>query len=442
MSKPTLWIDITELFGEFSHKQHPTGVSRVVISIADRIMADPGAVFGAVRPFFWHPVRNRPLTADLDGSLEDFLASWSSRLKQAGMLARPRWPGLTRRLASAVPKPYRYAVFPATHGVMQFASWAKHAHVSLQTARFERSDCVFLPGSFWLGGYLPQLLQLAASSGAIPSAYVHDVLPIAYPQWFGPKHSDQFRRGAQLLLPACAAIACNSEATKAGIREYIPATDKIPVRMCRLGDDAGASPQGPIRDEIEGILGGRYVLFVSSIIPRKNHDLLIAAWETMLAQSGGDTPQLVFVGGGHPTARVEKALKEQQSGAGWLSLLRNVSDAELEALYEHAWMTAYPSLDEGYGLPVAEALVRGKICMASNRGGMADVAPELVEPIDPEDAGSVVEVVQYYRESPERHAAREAQIRRDYRPTSWQQTALDVRGLLEEAVGGLDKKPN
>lgn len=434
MGKPTLWIDITELFGEFTYKQNPTGVSRVVISIVDGIKADPGAVFGQVRPFFWHPVRNRPFFAELDGSLETFLASWSSTLRQAGMLAEPRWPGLKRRLSSAVPKPYRYAVFPSTHGVMQFARWARRDGIRLQPAGFEQRDCVFMPGSFWLGGYLSFLLTEAQNAGALPAAYVHDVLPIAYPHWFGPKHSEQFRRGAELLLPNCAAIACNSEATKAAMKQYISLPDTLAARVCRLGDVAEKPAAGPIGENVKTILQNRYVLFVSSIIGRKNHDLLVAAWSKMHAEMGPDTPRLICVGGGQPTTAMEKVLTEQQTDANWLILLRNISDAELDALYAAAWMTAYPSLDEGYGLPVAEALVRGRICMASNRGGMADVAPELVEIIDPENAETVIEVVRSYLQAPEKHRRREEQIRRDYKATSWKQTALDVRTLLEEAV--------
>jgi len=57
---PTLWIDISELFGQFALSSHPTGISRVVINLGDALAAEPGDLFGRVRTFFWHPVLQAP----------------------------------------------------------------------------------------------------------------------------------------------------------------------------------------------------------------------------------------------------------------------------------------------------------------------------------------------------------------------------------------------
>jgi hypothetical protein len=61
-SDRTLWIDVTELFGQFALSDHPTGISRVMINLADALAAQHGAFFAKVRPIVWDPLRHAPLT--------------------------------------------------------------------------------------------------------------------------------------------------------------------------------------------------------------------------------------------------------------------------------------------------------------------------------------------------------------------------------------------
>ncbi len=97
-------------------------------------------------------------------------------------------------------------------------------------------------------------------------------------------------------------------------------------------------------------------------------------------------------------------------------------------------MTAYPSLGEGYGLPVAEALGRGKVCLAAPSGGIREISPDLIDFIDPLDPRSAADKVASYVADPARLAAREAEIRRRYRSTGWPETARGVRAALERTV--------
>ena len=115
----------------------------------------------------------------------------------------------------------------------------------------------------------------------------------------------------------------------------------------------------------------------------------------------------------------------------WLS---SVDDSSLEALYRCAWVTIYPSLGEGYGMPVAEALSRGKVCLAAPSGGIREVSDDLIDFIDPLEPRSVVERVKIYLSEPSRLAAREAEIRRRYCSTPWSETARAVRTVLERTI--------
>ena len=181
-------------------------------------------------------------------------------------------------------------------------------------------------------------------------------------------------------------------------------------------------------------LGKRYVLFVSTIIPRKNHGLLLDAWHRLWRQMGPATPYLLIAGGGVLDSRLAAMADRDRAEAGRVIWLGSVDDASLEALYRAAWMTAYPSLGEGYGLPVAEALARGKICLAAPSAGIAEAGADLIDVIDPRDPQCVVERVSFYAANPQALAAREAEIAERFRPTGWTDVARTIRGVLESTV--------
>jgi alpha-1,3-rhamnosyl/mannosyltransferase len=99
----------------------------------------------------------------------------------------------------------------------------------------------------------------------------------------------------------------------------------------------------------------RYALFVGTLEPRKNLELLLELWPALRAERG-DWPPLVVCGGwGWKTESMRDRMAQAQR-EGWLLALGYVGDAELLALYRGARLLAFPSLYEGFGLPLLEAL--------------------------------------------------------------------------------------
>jgi glycosyltransferase involved in cell wall biosynthesis len=436
MPSRSIWIDITELFDQFRVASHPTGISRTVLNLADALVADPGAAFEAARPLFWHPTLRRPLAAEDPqlSPLTAFFPQLSAMYEKTGM-ARTSYSSRTMKaIATSLPRSVRYRLFPADNGVGLFAHWARRQGVRLRPVHFAAGDCLFVPGSFWLGRYMPSLVAKARSASIPITALVHDVLLLSHPEWLCGRHSEQFRRGCQTLLPECAAIVCNSRHTREELRRHVPLPDDLPVQVCRLADQTFEGSSRDVPAPVLEILDRRYVLFVSTIVPRKNHKLLVEAWRQLWERLGPSTPYLVLVGGGSPDSVLASMMERQESEGGRIIRLGSVDDRSLEALYGHAWMTAYPSLDEGYGLPVAEALSRGKVCLAAPSGGIREISADLIDIIDPIDPRSVVAMVTMYLSNPARLAAREAQIRQCYRSTSWPETARAIRSVLEGTV--------
>jgi glycosyltransferase involved in cell wall biosynthesis len=442
-----LWIDGTELLDLFRFVRYPTGVSRVVMSLADALAADSGDIFGRARTLFWDPIRRSAFTLEDPhlAPLSAFLPRLMDRYASAGLNRLPYSSRAMKAFATSLPRELRYRLFPADNGVTLFARWAKAQGIPLSPVRFAAGDCLFVPGSFWLGKYAPQLGAQARAASVPVTAFVHDVLLLSHPAWLAPRHSEQFRRGCDTFLPACAAIICNSSYTRTELQRFVPATSRLPVHTCRLADRPFARTSQSVSYAITEMLGRRYVMFVSTVIPRKNHQLLVEAWRRLRGEFGTSTPDLLFVGGGGLDPRLSEMLERERAEGGRIVRIIDADDNALDLLYEHAWMTTYPSLAEGYGIPVAEALSHGKICLAAPSGGITEIDKNLIDFINPQEPDSVVSAVRNYLRDEDRRVSREAEIKRNYRTTDWSDTARTVRSILEGTIsgaGGMTRSPS
>ena len=114
------------------------------------------------------------------------------------------------------------------------------------------------------------------------------------------------------------------------------------------------------------------VFCVSTFVPRKNHLALLDAAEDVW--SNGLAFELKLVGawaGNWPVLRKIRALRAKGRSLAWL---KHVDDQTLHALYRECAFTVYPSLMEGFGLPIAESLWHGKPCVCGGNGALGEVA--------------------------------------------------------------------
>jgi glycosyltransferase involved in cell wall biosynthesis len=124
------------------------------------------------------------------------------------------------------------------------------------------------------------------------------------------------------------------------------------------------------------------VLFVGAIQRRKNIARLIRAFERL-----PDSWKLVLAGSAEGYGAAEELRSvEASSRKASIEVLGYVSDAELAALYRRAAIFAFPSLDEGFGMPVLDAMARGIPVLTSRRSALPEVAGGAAVLVDPEDA--------------------------------------------------------
>jgi glycosyltransferase involved in cell wall biosynthesis len=127
---------------------------------------------------------------------------------------------------------------------------------------------------------------------------------------------------------------------------------------------------------------GGPILFVGTIEPRKNVPGLIAGYEQLLA-GRSDAPRLVIAGAIAPGS--DALVAAAPSTASRIDLRGYVSDDERASLYRAASMLVLPSFEEGFGLPVMEAMAAGVPVVVSNRGALPDVAGDAALVVDPDD---------------------------------------------------------
>ena len=185
----------------------------------------------------------------------------------------------------------------------------------------------------------------------------------------------------------------------------------------------------------------RFVLFVATIEGRKNHDLLLRIWHRMVAE-GDDPPHLVCVGRvGWRSSTFISALVETDYLDGRIHLLRDISDTDLQSLYQNCLFTVCPTFYEGWGLPIGESLAMGKVCISSDRASVPEVAGEFGTYIDIDDfEGSLAAVRDIIADAPKRKRL-EAKIRRGYKPVTWRSVADKVVEACREAAKAKWQEP-
>lgn len=281
---------------------------------------------------------------------------------------------------------------------------------------------------------MAQLYRLKQERALKYLFFCYDTIPVRLPQLCVADVSRQFAHYFADLAWGADLILCISESTQRDLHDLLsrigvpsPATAVI-----RLGGDIlpGASASGadspPRSEALVRLLEQPYILFVSTIERRKNHEILYRAY-ARLAEKGVRVPPLVFVGmPGWGVQELMSDLALDPRVRGLIHQLNHVSDAELAMLYRHAAFTVYPSLYEGWGLPVAESLAFGKFCLCSNTSSLPEVGEDWVEYLDPWDLPGWVERLEHYITHPEEVARRNAGIAAGYRPHPWSSTAEKI----------------
>jgi glycosyltransferase involved in cell wall biosynthesis len=222
---------------------------------------------------------------------------------------------------------------------------------------------------------------------------VHDLIYARFPQ----AHSGIRDKGMQLLVPAAARrsdrVIVDSESTRRDLIELLGVgAERIDVVPLGLGTVRRDEPLGEQETRARfGLESRRVVLSLSAKRPHKNLIALIEALATIPVER---RPLLVLPG--YPTWH-EQELRERSSRSGVsedVRFLEWVSGAEIEGLWALTDAFVFPSLYEGFGLPVLEAMARGVPVACSSASSLPEVAGDAALMFDPHDRAAIAEAIE------------------------------------------------
>jgi len=237
-----------------------------------------------------------------------------------------------------------------------------------------------------------------------------------------PEFRERFARQAKTAAERADLIVAVSRFTARQVEDYLH-VDPARIRVILHGVRPVAPSGRPVARE-------QMILFVGAIQKRKNVVRLVRAfeqtdpgWKLVLAGSYG-------YGSLEALARIETSSRRDD-----IEVLGYVPDAVLEALYQRASVFAFPSLDEGFGMPVLDAMARGVPVLTSFSSAMPEVAGDAALAVDPLNTESVAEGL--------RRITRDVALRDELslkgharcRKFSWEKAVDQTWGVYQELLG-------
>ena len=420
-----VWVDLTDLN---NWKGHMTGIQRVVYNVAKEYHRNDAAKFFAYNPELgFSEVDFGQISLRFDVIDDDQQAAGTEQgrsLRNRKDLLVSRSKRLTKRTAKLV-----YRKSPRRARVLAKEIYVKRVVTSKTIVSkgdiqhpFKKGDTILIPGASWHHhtlitdiGYLKTKLDLKIAH------IIYDLIPVLFPEYFGQGFGDVYTKHMFNVFAVTDHALAISENTKKDSIAFLNEMKlpKIEVSTFRLGDDpissklAGTPPKGVQLSPNE------YVHAVGTFEIRKNYLLLYNVWKKALL-TGKKLPKLVIVGQpGWLSGDVSLLMNFDMNARKSIVVLHDADDSQLMWLYKNCMFTVYPSFYEGWGLPIAESLNYGKLCLASNTSSMPEIGKSLIDYFDPYDVKECLRLINEYSTNPKMLKEKEQQIKTQYKPAEW-----------------------
>jgi glycosyltransferase involved in cell wall biosynthesis len=221
-------------------------------------------------------------------------------------------------------------------------------------------------------------------------ATIHDMIPLLWPQWVTYKHRLVVMAAYARLRRQADCIITPSEATKADVVNHLHISPQRIVVIpwgCEARFQPHGNPEHLAAVQQRYRLPAQYLLFVGTLEPRKNLITLLHAYARLRAEGHAKDVKLVIAGRmGWLYADIFAAVRTLALDTEVI-FTGFVHDTDLPALYRGAHLLVFPSLYEGFGLPILEAMASGVPVVTSTTASMPEVAGDaalLVDPHQPE----------------------------------------------------------
>ena len=305
----------------------------------------------------------------------------------------------------------------------------------------EPGDHVFFPGLVWTPTF-KDLFEKLAHENIDFSVLVYDIIPIESPEIVGEEAHRSFSDWLATTVNYASVIYVSGQLLKDKLLRWaaicgLEARAEIVVIGFGLRPIAAAlSREELAQDPLTARVNlNAFVLSVGTIDRRKNQTFLCSIWKELGHAMGlVQLPQLVLAG------RDDLGIVESTSeiaelvAAGKILILEGLSDAQLAGLYKQCLFTAFPSLSEGYGLPVAESLAYGKLCLSSDLPVIREHARDLVWYFSTGNFGAALALFSHAIQDVRERNAAELRISREFHMPEWTTTYETMVVAAERAL--------
>jgi glycosyltransferase involved in cell wall biosynthesis len=382
MSRP-LVIDMSRLWLA-SLRSTPRGIERVDFALARQLTEE---WTGPLQGLSWTPWGIRLF--DRQG-LARLLAHIETIWREQGAAAddpvfRHVRDWLTGR-ADFEPEPVLFGLHHHLRRARRAVRTLRATGVSAGTAASAIPHGAILASFGHVGLLAPGMRKLFAARPDIRmAALIHDIVSITDPHFFRDKNEDYFREVLARALGRGSLILTTTDHVRQqieGIRPPAVEGEGPRIATVDIGHTFRDVPPPPVDTELAD---AAYFLICGTREPRKNHLLLLNIWREM-ARGGQRVPKLVMAGGhGWGAELVDVTLARSDKLRGHIAHVETLSSPGLFHLVGAARALLAPSFEEGYGLPIAEALTMGTPVVASRIPVFAETTRNCAVLIDPLD---------------------------------------------------------
>ena len=297
-------------------------------------------------------------------------------------LTRPTLAGAAERAQDAL-----LALRPHGHRLRDAGRRIAHVPPGLALAgpvELAASDTVLSAGSDWFHLDPAALAVAKRRHGFRYACLCYDLIPITHPRFYHPDDVVRVTRHWRATLKLADRVIVNAHAIAADVVRFCAAEAIVTPELAVLPLGVDPPPQ-TVGGPPAPLELGRYAVFVSTIEPRKGHAMLLRVWRRLLDRGIPQAARFRMVFAGRPGWMVDPVLAELAAGVPHVTHFERLDDPALAALYAHAAFALYPSVYEGFGLPVIEALARGKPVLASNGGALTETVAGAFPCLPPDD---------------------------------------------------------
>ncbi|HIM07223.1 MAG TPA: glycosyltransferase family 1 protein [Gammaproteobacteria bacterium] len=259
--------------------------------------------------------------------------------------------------------------------------------------------------------------------------YLYDLSPVIMPQYSQENTCRNFITFLTAVYSYSDMVYFDSASAERDfleVKSKLKVETEIPTHVTGLGSDYSQATQcNGTAEQHQQLLQTKYILFVGTIEPRKDQEIVLDAFE-VLAKRYPDL-SLVFIGKqGWKVERFLARINKHPLKGKRFFYLDAIDDATLSFFYKQAWLVIYLSKLEGYGLPIAESLRHGNITIASKNSSMYEVGRDFADYINYNSRNEIIDSIALYYENTELYEAKKRVIKEGYKAISWDVVAASM----------------